>query len=43
MVEKAMTLFPGAEITAIRESEATAAPDGNDEDDDVKLTDQRNG
>ena len=43
MVEKAMTLFPGAEITAIRESEATAAPDNNDEDDDMQLTDQRNG
>ena len=43
MVEKAMTLFPGAEITAIRESEATATPDNNDEDDDMQLTDQRNG
>ena len=47
MVEKAMTLFPGAEITAIREPELIPAPeesgDAGDAEADSQLNDQRNG
>lgn len=45
MVEKTMSLFPGAEITAIREPEVAPAPppdEPNEDNDDIQLTDQRN-
>lgn len=46
MVEKTMSLFPGAEITAIREPEVAPAPpedNGDDDNEDIQLNDQRNG
>lgn len=47
MVEKAMSLFPGAEITAIREPEGMTAPqvngDEDEDEDNMQLNDQRNG
>lgn len=46
MVEKTMSLFPGAEITAIREPDVAPAPpeeSGDDDSEDIQLNDQRNG